>query len=126
MDFLLVKYIHIAAVVVTSTLFLWRWYLTVVESDIMQQLWVKVLPHVNDSIILVSGVTMIWMSRQYPTNQPWLAAKILAILIYILLASVAIKYGYTRRWRLIAGILAVLCLWYIMMIAINKSVILFS
>ena len=44
---------------------------------------------------------------------PWLTAKFLALLLYILLGSVAIRHGRTRRVRSVAWMMALVVFGYI-------------
>jgi uncharacterized membrane protein SirB2 len=48
---------------------------------------------------------------------PWLTAKFLALLLYILLGSVAIRHGRTRSARIVAWLLALVVFGYIVAVA---------
>jgi uncharacterized membrane protein SirB2 len=49
--------------------------------------------------------------------QSWLTAKVLALLLYILLGTVAIRHGRTRRVRIVAWILALVVFGYMVAVA---------
>ena len=51
-------------------------------------------------VLLVSAIALAAITAQYPFVQPWLTAKVLALLAYILLGTVAIRRGRTRRGRI--------------------------
>ena len=59
----------------------------------LQQRWVKIVPHVVDTLLLVSALTLVFWSDQYPFEQPWLTAKVLALIVYIALGTIALKRG---------------------------------
>jgi uncharacterized membrane protein SirB2 len=79
------------------------------------------VPHLVDSLLLASALGLAFWSRQSPANSPWLAAKIVALIAYILLGSVALKYGKTKFQRVSALCAAVLCFAYIVLTAITKN-----
>jgi len=121
MDYPLLKYTHVTTATLSALLFLLRWVWSVTGSPHLQRPWTRVLPHVNDSLLFASGLSMALTLRQYPFVQPWLTAKFLALLGYIVLGSIAIKRGRTRRRRLWSGIVALLCLGYLISVALSRS-----
>jgi uncharacterized membrane protein SirB2 len=90
-------------VTLTSGLFLLRYLWMLRGSPLLQRRWVRILPHVNDTLLLVSGLAMALRLQQSPFTQTWLTAKLVALLAYILLGSIALKRGRTRRRRALAG-----------------------
>jgi uncharacterized membrane protein SirB2 len=83
--------------------------------------WVKVVPHVIDTVLLASAIAMAVMSKQYPLEQSWLTAKVLALLAYIVLGMVALRRGRTRRQRVVAWLLAVVVFGYIVAVAHTRT-----
>ena len=62
----------------------------------LQQRWVKIVPHVVDTLLLVSALTLVFGSDQYPFEQPWLTAKVLALIVYIALGTIELKGGQNQ------------------------------
>ena len=87
----------------------------------LQQRWVKITPHVVDSLLLASAIALAFLESISPVSQPWLAAKIIALLIYILLGMVALKYGKSIQLRITAWLGALVCVGYILAVAFTKS-----
>jgi uncharacterized membrane protein SirB2 len=83
---------------------------------------VKIAPHIVDSVFLLSGIGLIWILRLPVMSQPWLMAKLIALVFYVLLGTVALRRGKTKRTRTIALLLAILTFAYIAGAAMNKSV----
>lgn len=111
--------IHITCVVSSFILFNLRGYWRFAEAPILQQrLWARWVPDAVDVLLLVSGVTLALLTDQNPVEDPWLAAKLAALVLYILLGSVAIKYGRTRQLRIAAWLAACLVFVYIVGVAI--------
>lgn len=90
-------------------------------SPILQQRWVKITPHVNDTILLLSAVTMAVIAHRNPLVEHWLAAKIIGLLVYIVLGYIAFRLGKTRQAKVIAWILAQIVFAYIVLVALTKN-----
>ena len=115
------KQIHVSTVIITGMLFLTR-YIWMLRGSLQQRArWVRVAPHVNDSILLFSGLAMAGVLQQYPLVDAWLSAKFFALLSYIVIGSIALKRGRSRRIRLWAGIFAMACYLYIIGSALSRS-----
>lgn len=90
-------------------------------SPLLQQRWVKILPHVVDTALLLSAIALAIMLSISPLSSPWLMVKILALLVYILLGTIAIKRGKTRNIRIAAWLSAQLVFIYIVAVAITHN-----
>jgi uncharacterized membrane protein SirB2 len=84
----------------------------------------RIVPHVVDTVLLVSAILLALRSAQYPLVHAWLSAKLLALLAYIVLGSVALKYGKTRRVRVLSFCLALAVFVYIVLVAVTRSPVL--
>ena len=91
------------------------------DSARLQQRWVRIAPHVIDTLLLASALTMAFWSGQYPFVQPWLTAKVLALLAYIGIGTVALKRGRTKRTRTIAFVAALAVFAYIVRVAVTRQ-----
>ncbi len=120
MSYLAVKHLHITCAALSGLLFFLRGIWMLRDSTLMQQRWVKIVPHLIDTLLLVSALTLVVWSSQYPFVQSWLTAKVLALLAYIGLGMVALKLGKTRQIRLAAFIAALAAFGYIVMVAVTR------
>lgn len=91
------------------------------DSPLLQQRWVKYAPHSVDTVLLASAITLAWQLGISPLSTPWLAAKIVALLAYIVIGSVALKRGKTRRIRIIAWLTAQAVFFYIVSVAVTHD-----
>ena len=121
MDYLALKTIHIACVVASYALFVMRGAWMIRESTLLQRRWVKIVPHVIDTVLLASAIALAMMMRQYPFVQPWLTAKVIGLAVYIGLGMVALKRGRTKRTRVAAWIAAQAAFLYIVAVALAKN-----
>jgi uncharacterized membrane protein SirB2 len=121
MEYQTLKHLHMSFAAASGGLFLlragWRWF----SPELLQARWVRILPHVIDTLLLTSALALAIWSRQSPTQQPWLAAKLCALLLYIGFGTIAIKRGKTPAQRGAALIAALLCFAYIVMVAVHKQ-----
>lgn len=121
MSYLLLKHLHVTCVVLSGLGFCLRGYWMLVESPWRMQRLARVLPHLVDTLLLGSALTMAWMSGQYPFVMPWLTAKFFGLLAYILLGTMALKRGRTKSNRSRYLLLALLAYGYIVAVALTRS-----
>ncbi len=123
MTFLLLLRLHITMVTLSGSLFILRGLWMLVDSPRLQQRWVKVIPHLIDTLLLASGVSLALLIGQYPFADSWLTAKVVALTVYILLGTVALKRGRTKPVRTVAWLLALATFGYIVLVARSQSVL---
>ncbi|MBW1216519.1 SirB2 family protein [Pantoea allii] len=119
----LIKNLHLLTVAVTISLFLLRFYWQRVGSAMLQQRWVRILPHINDTLLLLSGASLVMITHFYPFSPQgsWLTEKLLGVIIYIALGSVALsRRPRSDRTRWIAFIVALIALVTIIKLALSK------
>lgn len=112
-----VKALHVAAVVLSWTLFFLRGVWMIADSPRLKARWVRVVPHVNDTILLVAGVYLATLVGL----QPWIVAKLVALVAYILIGMVAISRGRTKSMRIAAWVAAQCVFLYIVAVALRKN-----
>ena len=120
--YIALKLAHITAAILTISGFALRGFWMLTDSANLDRRIVKIAPHIVDSVFLLSGIGLIWILRLPVMSQPWLMAKLLALVLYVLLGTVALRRGKTKRTRTIALLLAILTFAYIAGAAMNKSV----
>jgi uncharacterized membrane protein SirB2 len=122
MDYTLLRAAHIATVHISLALFLLRGLWMLRESPRLREGWVRVVPHVNDTLLLAAAIAMLVAGSLNPLEQPWLMAKILGLLAYIGLGTVALKRGRTKAVRVKALVAAIAVFAYIVAVAVTKQV----
>lgn len=120
-SYLLIKQLHMLAAGLSIALFMLRAWWSVHESSQLERRWVRVLPHVIDSVLLIAGVTLMILLKVWPTQQPWLAAKLVGLVAYIGVGTIAIKRGRTPLTRGIAALIAIAIFAYIVGAAITHD-----
>ncbi len=101
------KHLHVTCAALSLGLFLLRGWWMVSKPARLQQRWVRIVPHVIDTVLLASAIALMFIIRQWPFYQDWLTAKVIGLVIYIVLGTIALKRGRTLRVRLVAFFSAV-------------------
>jgi uncharacterized membrane protein SirB2 len=112
-----VRHLHMGAAAVSLLLFALRGGWMLVSPAQLQRRWVRVAPHVVDTLLLASALWLAW--RIGPA--PWIVAKVVAVLVYIALGTVALKRGRTRGIRVAAFAAALLTFGYIVSVAVTRT-----
>lgn len=124
MSYALLKMIHVSSVILSYSLFLLRGVWLIQDSTNLRQRWIKILPHIIDTVLLTSAVFLAMTIQQNPLQDSWLTAKVAGLLLYIALGMVAMRLGKTRRTKIIAWVAAQCVFIYIVLVAITKSPVL--
>lgn len=81
----------------------------------------KTLPHALDTVLLLSALGLVWQLQLPVMQSPWLQAKLLGLLAYILLGMLALGTRLPRRWRAAAGGAAWLTVAWMVSVALSKD-----
>lgn len=121
MNFTILKTIHLSCVTISFVLFFLQGVWSLNDSPIMRQRWVGIVPHIVDTLLLASAIGLAYTIQQYPFVNAWLTTKIFAMLLYITLGSIALKYGKSKAIRLSAWLAALAVFIYIVLVAITHN-----
>ncbi len=111
--YLTLKTIHVTCVVISFTGFLLRGILAQRNASVMRQRWIRIVPHFNDTLLLGSALAMAFMSGQYPLVAPWLTAKLVGLIVYVVLGVVALRGSNGRAKQLAFWAAACVFLWIV-------------
>jgi len=117
----LVKFLHVSCALVSISGFALRGWLRLTGNTDMQGSRFRVWPHVIDSLLLASAVSLAFMSHQYPFATAWLTAKLLALCMYIVLGILTMRLRNGRMIRAITYVAALGTGAYIIAVAFSKS-----
>lgn len=117
----LVKYVHVVSVALSLAGFFLRGLLTMRASPLMNARWIRVLPHINDTVLLIAALSLAAMSDQYPFVANWVTAKVLGVTAYIMLGSLALREGSTRKMRIACWLAALAVFGWIVSVALTRQ-----
>ncbi len=124
MAYSLLKQLHLTTIAITLALFVLRGIWMMAASPRLHARWVRIVPHVNDTLLLTSGISLAVLLQQYPLVHGWLTAKFFALILYIVLGTYALKdseRGKTRGQRVAAWAAALLVFGYMVSVAITHN-----
>ena len=79
------------------------------------------LPHTIDTILFGAGVSLAVVLGVSPWGHPWLGAKLVALLIYIVLGHIAVRRARNNQQRLLVWLAALLTIGYIYSVALTMN-----
>ena len=91
------------------------------DSPRLRKPWVRVAPHVVDTFLLLSAIALAIGLALSPFGAEWLAAKIVALVIYICLGLVALRFARSTPVRVGAWLGALAVFAYIVSVAYTKT-----
>jgi len=100
--YLPLRHLHIACAIFSISLFTLRGALMLAESPWQRNSVLRYLPHGVDTVLLTSALMLTTIIHQYPFVNGWLTTKVLLLIAYIVLGSIALKRGRTKRVRIAA------------------------
>ncbi len=116
----MLKNIHIFTALISFTLFFIRGLWVMKGSTMMQQKWVKIVPHLNDTVLLGTAIALTISIGQYPFSDGWLTAKLLALVAYICLGIEALRLARTDIGRAAAWLAALVVFLFIVSVAVTR------
>ena len=115
--YLPIRNLHIACAMLSIALFVLRGGLMLSESPLLRTTVLRYAPHLVDTVLLISALMLTTIIRQYPFAHGWLSLKVLLLVAYIVLGSIALKRGRTRRIRVAAFIAALATVGFLVTVA---------
>lgn len=119
--YLAIKHLHVTCVVLSGFGFTLRAFWMLVGSPKLHARLTRILPHIVDTVLLVSAIALSVMAAQYPFVHGWVTAKVLGLVAYIVLGTIALKRGRSLRIRRAALAGALLTFAWIVSVALSKS-----
>lgn len=97
--YLLIKQVHVLAVIASVSLFSLRGMAMLAGSRLVAAAPLRWLSYGIDTVLLAAALALLAVLRLNPFTTPWLATKLVLLLAYIVLGSLALKRGRTRARR---------------------------
>lgn len=122
MLYTIIKLLHVTFATLSITGFISRGILKFNQSPILQRRWIRILPHINDTLLLLFAIILVILSGYNPLHDSWLAAKIILLVFYIGFGALALRLAKSRTTQITFFILAILTFSWIVHIALSKTV----
>ncbi len=121
MDYAALKTLHQSAVALSAAGFFARGLGALAGAGWVRSRPARTLPHLVDTVLLLSALALAWTLRLTPAEAPWLLAKIIGLLAYIGLGLLALKPGRPLALCATAWAAALATLGWIVSVAITKQ-----
>ncbi len=97
--YLPLKHAHMTLAFISIVLFIIRGGAKICQSTRLKQRWLKIVPHILDSLLLLSGIALTSIIAQYPISDHWLTVKMLLLVGYIVLGMKTMKSTQLMQQR---------------------------
>lgn len=115
----MLKSLHMFLVGLVFFSFISRIILAEINPAKLQTKWLKIIPHVIDSLLLLSGFGLVIQGQWLLGEYYWLISKLLILFAYIAIGMSAMRI---RKLRWLKTIAAISCLILIVKIAFSKKI----
>ncbi len=114
--YLHIKMVHVALVSASGLLFALRGAAVLAGHSWPLRRALRLSSVAIDSALLAAGLVLWSLLALQPLRDPWLGAKLLLLLLYIVLGSLALKRARTQHGRAWAYVAALVC--YLSMVSV--------
>lgn len=98
-----IRLLHIVFALLSLSGFILRGVLMLRGSPLLEHPLTRRIPHVNDTLLFVFGLLLLWNGPWLLAEAGWLQLKLFLLLVYIGLGFIALHRGrFTRPQRLVA------------------------
>ncbi len=118
----IIKSIHVLCALLSISGFIYRGILKLTRPEKLTQKWLKITPHIIDTVLLASAIYLVLASHYYPTLFNWVTVKIIALVLYIILGLFTLRFCKSQAGVLISFILALTTFSYIVFVARTKLI----
>ncbi len=115
----MIKLIHLVFIFSSFISFTGRMALSVYKPSLLQNKLIKIAPHVIDTLLLISGITLVFQGNWLDGEFGWITSKLTLLLGYIGFGVMAMRLKGINRW--VGFIAAITCFIAIFITAITKN-----
>src|SRR5690606_18120899 len=115
------KHTHMLCALLSFIFFITRGIWAFQGSALLQKKWVKISPHIIDTVLLLSAIGLVIAIRQYPFVSLWVTAKLIGLVAYIAFGIMTLKKVKNTQQRAVFFGLSIATFGYIFMVARTKD-----
>ncbi len=119
----IIKYSHMTMAVLSISGFVLRFICKQWQPHLLERKLVRVLPHIIDTLLLIFAIWLSIIISQYPFTHSWLTAKVIGLLVYIVLGTMALKRCSTKPGQIVSFIAALVVFSWIASVALSHQAI---
>ncbi|HXW09299.1 MAG TPA: SirB2 family protein [Steroidobacteraceae bacterium] len=115
--YLQLRHAHIAFAILSVAIFTVRGLLMLTNSRHVNSPWLKYPSYMVDTLLLTAALMLTTVIHQYPFQAGWLTMKVVLLVVYVVLGSIALKRGRTPTIRVVALVSAWLTVGFLFTVA---------
>ena len=119
--YMMAKHLHLTAVGLSILFFVFRFIWSQFDATALSKKWVKILPHIIDTVLLASASWLCFILSQYPIVNAWLTFKVIGVVLYIVFGLFALKKAKTTLGKWSFFVAALVVLMATAMVAVTKQ-----
>jgi len=119
--YMIVKHSHLTLMLLSVSFLIIRVLASTQNAQWLQQKWAKIAPHIIDTLLLISAVILMTLISQYPIADNWISAKVVALIAYIGLGTMAFKGNKSALTKIFFLLLALTVIGYMIAVAVTKQ-----
>ena len=105
--YLAIKSVHLTAIAVSVALFAARWTAVLRRQNWPMQTPARRASVAIDTVLLTAGLGLWWTGGWTWQQSPWLQTKLLLLVVYVVLGTLALKKARTLAGKQVCGLLAI-------------------
>ncbi len=117
----MLKHLHMTLAMISILGFVLRSVWLFTNSQLINKKPVKILPHIIDTLLLVSGLTLMIITTQYPSLFNWVTMKLVFIVAYIAFGICTFK-AQAKNKQVLFFLLAIGSVFAVLHLAFGKPV----
>ncbi len=117
--YLTIKTIHLSLISISVIIFITRGIMMIKKNNYYRDKIFRYIPPTVDSLLLLSGIILMFVTEQYPFSQSWIMAKLTALLLYILFGTIALNRVNHYKLQIMGFIMALVTIYYMYSVAIS-------
>ncbi|RHW75432.1 SirB2 family protein [Colwellia sp. RSH04] len=119
------KHLHMTLALLSVSLFTLRFIWLLIGSSQLQKKWVKITPHIIDTLLLSVGILMAYQYSMSPFEHLWLGEKLLAVVAYIFTGYFTLKLARNKSMQIIGYLGAMGWIMLIYRLAVTREAMFF-
>ncbi len=118
--YLTIKTIHLSLISISVIIFIIRGIMMIKKNNYYRDKIFRYIPPTVDSLLLLSGIILMFITEQYPFSQSWITVKLTALLLYILFGTIALNRVNHYKLQILGFIMASVTIYYMYSVAISR------
>ncbi|ABI55451.1 SirB2 family protein [Alkalilimnicola ehrlichii MLHE-1] len=115
------KHTHMLMAIISIALFVLRGLLLPIKPELLANKAVRIVPHIFDTVLLLTALGLLAVLSLNPFAHGWIMAKIIGLILYIVLGTIALRRGRTPVAKAVAFFAAVFTFAYIYAVALTRT-----